>query len=101
MEFSPSWALSVESFERESPDAGDVDMKLLSPKGSSKPKRARLRQDVHLAEGGTESSRSEIGGALLQKSSGSMSESRSTSKEGLLRGAGIEDDEIEHESRGA
>ena len=42
MEFSLSGALSGEGFECESLDAGDVDMKLLSLKGSNKPKRVRL-----------------------------------------------------------
>ena len=101
MEFSPSGAPSVEGFECESPDAGDVDMKPLSPKGSPKPQRVGLRHDVHLAEGGTEISRLEAGGAGPQPSGGSTLESTVASVGSLPMDDGREDDEAKHESDGA
>ena len=101
MEFSPSGAPSVEGFECESPDAGDVDMKPLSPKWSPKPQRVGLRHDVHLAEGGTEISRLEAGGAGPQPSGGSTLESTVASVGSLPMDDGREDDEAKHESDGA
>jgi hypothetical protein len=101
VEFSPSGAPSVEGFECESPDAGDVDMKPLSPKGSPKPQRVGLRHDVHLAEGGTEISRLEAGGAGPQPSGGSTLESTVASVGSLPMDDGREDDEAKHESDGA